>query len=193
MIDLDRFSFAQAEQTVLDDVIVGNCFAFLKKDALAKSDLAWMIQKTGDEQQAGSEPQVVSLLGPGKINLFGLNIKPKRLASLKLRSIVSDKSLYKADSDKINLFVLDPLSMERSLLIRVQANGSDFCKNQVMLDANGAGQLVLRDLPAGEYAIFLESESQASCRFVVAEYRLVPLVASLRSSEMDGQGSLNMV
>lgn len=184
-MNTNRFRLSRPEESknlVDGSVLIGDAFAFLDASALRATSMRWLFKLMG--KKPSGKPQIVSLVGPESVDLFGFTIQPLQFNQLFLQCIVSDKSLYKSEKDTINLLVLKPLAPTSSVSVVVNSAGNPFSKHIVELGKNGEGMLVLKDLPVGEYSVEFEGNSQSTCEFIVAEYRLVPLVASLVKSKM---------
>ena len=117
------------------------------------------------------------MLGPDSVDLLGLSIQPLALEKLVLANVVSDKTLYRSDGNVVRLLITDPLAAGSIASVNVQLNNSLLSQHKVKLDGNGAGFLILADLPVGDCQVSTANNPAARCEFVVAEYRLVPLVA----------------
>ncbi len=180
MPNLERFSISDPAVTP-DDFVFGDCFAFGKTDALARAGYGWL---TRSLKETVNNWQIIPLVGTHPINMFGLTITPQRWLQIDLSSIVSDKSLYRADNNLVHLLVVDPLAANTSQTVQILLNGNSFSRQPVRMGENGEAQLVLRDLPVGEFEVSCEGREKSSCKFTVAEYRLVPLVVSVQTSEM---------
>ena len=187
-MNTNRFRLSRPEESKnLNDksVLIGNAFAYLDASALRASSMRWLFKLMGNKPS--SKPQIVSLVGPESVELFGYTIQPLQFNQLFLQCIVSDKTLYRAEKDTINLLVLKPLAPNSTVSVVVNSSGNPFSKHAVELGKNGEGMLVLKDLPVGEYTVEFEGKTPSPCDFIVAEYRLVPLVASLlKSSVVEG-------
>ena len=166
------------------DILVGKAFAFVGKDAWKKPALAWVSRLLDGDVRA----RVLSLLGPGSVSLPGATAEPSTFAALDLRSVTSDKALYREGRDEVHLFVLDPLAPHDAAVIEIRQGGVELAKHPIVLDARGAAAITLRDLPAGDYvAGFRDAPKDApACAFTVAAYRLVPLVAALVDRRLEG-------
>ncbi len=174
------------------NVIIGNCFAFVKPELFESSAFSWMSKLLG--RKASKNMSIVSLFDPHGVELAGVKIKPANLGKFELYSISSDKSLYKSDEDTVDLLLINPLMAKTSVLVKILQNNTAFMNRYVELGKHGEGKLSLQDLPSGEYEVFFDgsNDRNRSCKFTVAQYRLVPLVASLQSRNMDSDGSLEM-
>lgn len=192
-MDTNRFKVfdRRNNEQALQKIVVGNAFAFLDANVLKESGLSWVAKLFGHE--ASVTPHIVSLMGPEPVELLGVKVSPAS-SRLQLRGIVSDKNLYRQDKDTINLFVFNPMAPNSAVTVLLISVDSVFSRHKVELGANGEGSLKLKDLPSGEYALAFEgAEDDPACDFVVAEYRLVPLVASLLSSQAEAGGKLQVV
>jgi len=184
-MNTNRFRLSRPEESKnLNDqnVLIGEAFAFLDENALKSSSMRWLFKLMG--KKPSGKPQIVSLVGPESVDLFGYTIEPLSVKPLLLQCIVSDKSLYRSEKDTINLLVLKPLAPNSSTEVIVNSSGNPFSKHTVELGHNGEGMLTLTDLPVGEYTVQFETIAQTACEFIVAEYRLAPLVSSLVESKV---------
>ncbi len=172
----------QAAQANSDKIIIGKSFAFVPSEIF--------------DNPGNSGPRkfhIVPLLGPTPVQLPGVEIKPLPL-DITLRSLTCDKSVYRADRDQVNLFVLSPTASVVPLNVEIRGNGAVLSRHQVQSGPHGEAQLKLKNLPVGEYEAAFAGETDAKCNFSVAEYRLVPLVATLvnRVAEKDGRLSVKL-
>lgn len=194
MDDSDRFVRADSfDNNLLQQIKVGQAFVFLPPNVLSHPSLAWVERVIGGASGKRIETKgaIVSLFSRHDLELFGIKIRPTALEKLSLATVTSDKSIYKAEKDTINLLVLNPLTPGVNACVDVFLNDQEFSRHSVRLGEHGEGQLVLRDLPIGDYEIFMEAEKR--CEFTVAEYRLVPLVASILSMETTAQERIKVV
>jgi hypothetical protein len=168
-------------------VIVGKAFVFFPKSAFASATRSWLSQLVW----RGGEPRALTLsrVGTAPLLLPGVKLDPVNLPALSLGVVTSDKALYREGRDEVRLLAVDPLSPGGKAVVEIRANGSDFAKHPVVLNASGAAALDLRDLPVGEYEARLRGAPSKSpaCSFTVAEYRLAPLVASLTERSVSGE------
>ncbi|MDZ4835886.1 MAG: hypothetical protein SGJ27_19075 [Candidatus Melainabacteria bacterium] len=189
-MDMNRFKLSGHISETTKNVMVGKAFAFLDPNVLKDSDLSWLAKMLGHKH---GTPLIVSLAGPESVTLAGVTIAPLKLDEFRLKSIVSDKDLYRQSKDTINLLVLNPTAPRSTATVSLNCNGSVSSRHHVELGENGEGSLKLRDLLVGDYQIFFEGDEKPACDFVVAEYRLVPLVASLTSSSAGPDEQLDVV
>lgn len=190
-MDMNRFKLSgQNSGSTSKNVLIGNAFAFLDSNALKENDLSWLAKLLGHKPGTSL---IVPIAGPGTMALSGLKIAPLKLEQFFLKSIVSDKNLYRHGKDTINLLVLSPTTPNSSVVVLLKCNGAVVSRHEVELGKNGQGSLKLRDLLVGDYQLAFEGKDEAACQFMVAEYRLVPLVASLVSSAVGAADSLEVV
>ncbi len=162
------------------EIIVGEAFAFVGRKALAHPSLAWVGTFAGT---AG--PLVLPLDARGTA-LPGVTVTPATPKRLALRALASDKRLYQENKDPIHLLVVEPEAAEMEVRIEVCLGETVVSKQRVRLDARGCGALLVRDLPAGDYTARFRSHKESTCTFIVAEYRLAPLVARLVDRRLAG-------
>jgi len=170
--------------------MVGKAFLFLEPSAIQASGLSWILKMMG--HKPSGKPQIVSLLGPEPIELFGFRLNSTEISQLFLQSIVCDKPLYRNEKDTISLLVLNLLSPNSSTTVLLRNAGTVFSRHTVQLGANGEGILKLRDLPVGDYDMVFEGQDEAACEFIVAEYKLVPLVAAMKNSKASSKDDLDV-
>ncbi|MBX9669342.1 MAG: hypothetical protein K2X93_17080 [Candidatus Obscuribacterales bacterium] len=189
--DINRFALCEHKgYQGTDDVIVGNAFAFLTSGALSKNGLGWVNRLFSKAQE--QQPQIISLMGDGPIDLMGLTIQPLNIEKLELECVTSDKTLYRAGRDSINLLLIRPSTPNSTAAVALRTGGVVFSRHSIKLGPNGAGQLQLRDLPVGDYEVAFDDKADSCCQFVVAEYRLVPLVASMTKCDSTENGQLDV-
>lgn len=192
MEDSDRFVRSDSfDNNLLQQIMVGQAFVFLPPNVLSHPSLAWVGRVIGSAKRNETKGAIVSLFSRHPLELFGVKIRPAALEKLSLATVTSDKTLYKAERDTINLLVLNPLTPGVNAFVDVFLNDQEFSRHCVRLGEHGEGQLVLRDLPIGDYEIFMEAQKR--CDFTVAEYRLVPLVASVLSMATTSQERIKVV
>jgi hypothetical protein len=192
-MNTNRFKLSSRDETkhlTDQNVIVGEAFAFLDTSALKASGLQWLFKLMG--QSVTSKPHIVSLVGPESVELFGFTISPLKIEPLFLQCIISDKPLYRTEKDSINILVLNPLAPKSTSTVLLRSSGQTFSRHTLDLGANGEGILILRDLPVGEYDMVFEGQTESACQFIVAEYRMAPLVAALTASNMGADGKLHV-
>jgi len=165
-------------------VTIGKAFAFIGRDLLEQPSLQWL--------QPFVEPSairsvIVPLIGVTPIDLPGVRISPVAPPRFAATSVTSDKALYREGSDPVNLLVVDPLGGDREVVLEVELDGTLLTSRALRL-SRGAATAALGDLPAGSYEISVRDapEGAAPCTFIVATYRLSPLVASLDRRSLDG-------
>ncbi len=191
-MDESRFTHKGTSQAKVGEVLVGGAFGFINEGVLVRAGLAWVGAVAG--RQLSTKPQIVSLLGPDKVTIFGEELAPVNLSVLNLSCVTSDKALYQSERDAVKLFVLQPHMCGQECSLVVNLNGSQFSKHTLRLGKHGDGQLVLRDLAVGNYEIFFEGgRDHNSCTFQVAQYKLAPLVASLVQSHLVESDKLQLV
>ena len=178
MDDAARFSKSHgATPDGGQDVIVGKGFAFVAGGLKLPDGLGWLTRMIGATMPKG--PQIISLFGNETIGISGLDIKPTKPDVLKLTSITSDKSLYRSESDPVNLLVLNPLAANCDATLNVNFSGLEYSRHKFTFGTAGEKHIILSKLPVGEFEVFLEDCPDEVCEFSVAEYKLVPLVASM--------------
>lgn len=190
-MDTNRFKLSgQNSGSTNKNVLIGNAFAFLDSNALKDSDLSWLAKLLGHKP---GNSLIVPIAGPGTITLSGLKIAPLKLEQFFLKSIVSDKNLYRHGKDTINLLVLCPTTPNSTVVASLKSSGTVVSKHEIELGRNGEGSFKLRDLLVGDYQLHFDGQEEPACEFMVAEYRLVPLVAALVSSAVGAAESLEVV
>jgi hypothetical protein len=193
---INRYYGAEREQEVQvldwrladqlpDNLILGNAFLFVdlpdpSSDKPVNSLFA-----------ASAGRKVVSRLA-GDLSLPGVLIAKTQLPQLRLRSITSDKSLYRSGSDVVHLLVVDLAARSCERNVRICLNYGEHGRRSVRLDEQGCGTLELRGLEPGDYCIewIDESDDAPRCTFTVAEYQLAPLTARLVERSVSADGKL---
>ena len=169
-----------------DNIIVGSAFAFIKPELFASKQLRWMRSLfKGSPDQAATI--VVPILGPKSVDLPGVSMHKQSCPQLHLRSITTDKMLYQSEADAVHLLIYDPVKRNRKRTLIVRLNEIEHAQHTVTVGGNGEALLILRDLLAGQYSVAFDDETKADlyCQFTVAQYKLVPLVATLVAQETD--------
>ncbi len=189
-MDTNRFKLSGQNSGSNKNVLIGNAFAFLDSNALKDSDLSWLAKLLGHKP---GNSLIVPIAGPGAITLSGVKIAPLKLEQFFLKSIVSDKNLYRHGKDTINLLVLCPTTPNSTVVASLKSSGTVVSKHEIELGRNGEGSFKLRDLLVGDYQLYFDGQEEPACEFMVAEYRLVPLVASMVSSAVGAAESLEVV
>ena len=158
------------------DVIVGRAFVFVQPAAMRRPEVAWVTRMFG----AQAVGRVLPLFAPEALQIFGAEIAPVSLA-MRLESVTSDRAVYRAERDVVRLLVVRPMLAGTVAVLEVSADGAPRTDRAVCLDAHGTGLVELRDLPTGDYEVRLRGQEATvpPCSFVVAEYRLAPLVACM--------------
>ena len=192
MTDRAEITNWELSQSMGSHVTVGSSFAFVKGDLFKTSAFSWLQNLIG--KQASNKINIIHLFKPEGIEIAGVKISPTKIDRLELCSITSDKSLYKADSDTVDLFLLNPVKANQNVIATVLCNGALYAHRNVDLGTHGQGKLTLQDLPAGEYEVLFEGSTNNSryCKFTVAQYKLVPLVAELKERSLGANSQLEM-
>lgn len=174
------------------NIIVGNNFAFLKPEFFKSSGLDWLNRVFNKNETR--KTKVLHLFQREGTEIGGLKLSSTLPDELSLQSITSDKSLYKAGQDTVDLLVLDLSSAGSERHIVIQQNGNLYLQRSVELGKQGEAKLSLNDLPAGDYEVFFEgcNRKNSYCRFTAAEYKLVPLVAELLERELESDNLLHL-
>lgn len=169
-----------------DRAHLGRGFFFLLDGALTGSVRSWLDYLVPDERREQS--RVVPLFGEGGIDLPGVYLSQLTPPDLHLASLTSDRQLYRADEDAVELFVFHPFFEGDELELQVRMNDADFRSRTVELDDLGCADLALHDLPVGEYEVqFADAPDETpACTFTVAEYQLSGLVARVAAQDFDG-------
>lgn len=163
---------------------IGKLFAFFD-DSLFQGDgaLAWVDTFVG--QRRG--PRLISLLDVEGTRLPGVRHDALEL-KLELGVLLSDKELYREGHDTVHLSVLDPLRPSMDCEVVLELQGSEFRSLPVRLNCHGMATVPLSHLPVGQYSARFKGQEQAHpLQFTVAEYRLVPLVATMLNKSFQSQ------
>lgn len=172
-----------------ENVVIGEAFAFLSSKCFEQPGLSWLARLFGKEKVHRN--QILSLLSPELMELPGVSIAPGEVPQMHLSSITSDRDLYRNENDNVHLLVINALLPKGLATVNLFLNNQEYSEHSVDLDKNGAGQLVLRDLPVGDYKVKFPFDSdETACGFTVAEYKLVPLVASMVNKVSTGDDNL---
>ena len=174
-----------------ENIIVGQAFAFLSENFFKSPSMSWASTLFGKDSV--KKKKILPLVGRNPIELPGLSISPLSIPKLNLQSVTSDKELYEAEKDIVNLLVLSILNKNSSIKLIVLLNGQSYSNHTLELDNEGAAHLILRDLPVGQFEVcFEEDDSDFNCKFTVAEYKLVPLVASIAEKKSIASDKLEL-
>ncbi|MFN8608090.1 MAG: hypothetical protein U0931_11205 [Vulcanimicrobiota bacterium] len=158
-------------------VFVGEHFAFFPPNCLEGGELNWLHQTF---PEASALPaRVLPLWSREAVELPGATHEGMDRLAAATAVLACDKQIYETMRDTVHLQVADPYHPGRRAVIKVRIDGADAHTIPIVLDRNGCGEALLTHLPAGNYTAQVVTETEASpeCSFVVAEYRLVPLVA----------------
>jgi len=174
-MSMDQFSDIARRMRVSSDTILektglktwlGNNFLFIKEDSQI--------------------PQIIPLTGSKPVEIYGASVEPSEFPELELKTIWTDKMIYRENRDAVNLFICDILSGNTTAQIRIMLNDNEYLTKNAELDIYGCAAVMLRDLPAGNYRVeFVNiSEDSPSCTFSVVEYKLAPLTAALLNKHL---------
>jgi hypothetical protein len=177
--------YNQVEQ-IKKHLWVGQAFVFLSRKAFAGRSFAWLrhLEVAGS---TADDMMVMPLLGARAVELPGVSLGPVKLEALNLRSLTSDKMVYQARKETVNILLFDAHNAGKRVDLDLRHNGQRYRTLTEQLDAAGAGHLLLHDLPPGEYDLSFNAEDNPDyfCRFSVAEYKLAPLVSSIIDQQYD--------
>lgn len=160
---------------------LGDHFAFFSENCLEGSQLNWVTHLVGSL----SHPRrVVPLWSLTAVELPGATHFGADRLAVGTAVVTADKDLYQTMTDRVHLALVDPYHPGRRAQLKLKLEGNDYQTYPVLFDEHGAGEVIVTHLPSGNYAAELvtETETGPACRFRVAEYRLVPLVARLAES-----------
>ena len=172
-------------------VWLGKRFIFADLDAVEDiSNCQWI---NGLEEHLIGRKAIVSLDKSGTYSLNKIKVTPAPIGELKLASISSDRRIYRSDQDKIHLFIAAPRQKLSSLNVWLFESGRVYDEYSIKLDEFGLGQVAIAELPAGNYTAAIDEASDGkwrrtndvNCEFSVCDYKLVPLVANLKSFSID--------
>ncbi len=128
------------------------------------------------------EPSVVFLGVPGTFcRQVPVLVRPTPPKLPPIRAVFSDKMLYREGDDTVHIAVHAPGLRSASLVLLL--NGEKVATPTVELDKNGLGIYQLRDPVAGGYEVRLD---ESASTFIVAAYKLAPLTATLKHTEISG-------
>ena len=189
----DRIQVLNRElaRSFADKALFGEAFLFLPAGSMNQSGFDWL--KTLVGQETLKQNKIIPLVGDQARELPGLSIQTTTLPQLSLTSVTSDRELYRAGDDDTHLLVVS-LNSDKQVRLTVLLNEQEYSKVSVDINKHGLGHLSLKDLPTGSYSVSLhdESDEEFCCRFTVAEYRLVPLIASILDRKREEADSLRI-
>lgn len=165
-----------------DLALLGNWFAFLKPEWLARSGMDTLLASSGIGQAV---PKPSILFRGQKISLPGATIEEKVLPGAKLLSLTSDKALYRANRDTVRLLIAAPRQPGAEIKLSLRLSGNPYAEYPLTLDEYGLALWSMQGLPEGEYEARIEDGE--ICRFEVAEYRLAALNAELVNQSLQGE------
>lgn len=167
-------------------VQVGDHFAFFEGDCLASTELEWLHQWIAPPSPS---QRVVPLQMAGPVALPGARHHGGPPVTLGSAVLTSDKTIYETFRDTVHLLVSDPCQRGRKAVVEIRLEGNLYQRQPLVLNDQGLGPIQLTHLPAGNFSatVITETETSPTCDFVVAEYRLVPLVAHFLERQADGQ------
>ena len=120
------------------------------------------------------------------LELAGMTLAPRPRAFDPLATVVTDRDLYRAERDTVYLFCAVASSVERPRLV-IEVNSTSLTERELSVD-KGVAIETLSMLVPGSYSAQLEVSGKRvgqPASFTVAEYRLAPLSARLRSHRLD--------
>ena len=151
--------------------ILGQSFLFLDRTKL--KDL-W--------QQLGTSPteekSILSLWGKEHIDVVGCQVKGWSIPEVPIAAITSDKMIYTAGKDIMNLLVVYVGKADEIVEISIEHNGQSYANVPVMLNEVGMGVYRMAELYPGKYTVSLDG-TPIRATFDVAEYQLAPFWAKL--------------
>jgi hypothetical protein len=166
-------------QTLSQHFEIGSMFAFLT-EGLVRS-FPWM-GKLGLEKERLVLPYLRE-----ELRLPGKTIQLTELGAQPLASVTCDKALYSPDQT-VSIFVYAPYLADLPVDLVMEHNGDVDGTRTVQLDKHGVAEVQLQSLRPGSCQAYLYGQDPeiSGCKFSVAVFRLVPLVASLASRRMEG-------
>lgn len=173
------FVSEEENMKVIEEIKIGNAFAFIDKDCLDHPQVTSMLQLLGIS--SNPNPTICSLLGEGEVDLFGRKLdRFQLLKKLNLSALTTDKMIYQHGRDQVTLVAAISGRAVDQVLIDL------YCQNQLIdtlsariVHGSRNGHLAIRklyDLAPGEYKAVL-SGTKCEALFTIAEYQLAPLTA----------------
>lgn len=162
------------------NIFIGNQFAFVRGVGLDKETLASL--SLGDPTEVHTIPLCPDT--PKKIG--SLIARAQAIEAVALNSISTDKKLYRPSED-VHLLIARSGKPNLETQIVFFESGQESFRRTVLLNSAGVGELMLSQLPVGNYkAEFADLADESDPpRFVVAEYRLAPLVAEVQNFRIE--------
>jgi hypothetical protein len=179
---LVRISDFELVNKLGDLVLLGKWFAFLKPGWLARSGMEALLATAGIAQSA---PKPAILFRGQEQTLPGATLAARNLPGPDLRSLTSDKALYRANRDTVRLLIAAPGWTGATFKLSLRLNNNPYAEYSVLLDEFGLALWSMEGLPEGEYEASINSD--VICRFEVAEYRLAALNAELATRSLEGE------
>ena len=165
-------------------VTIGSAFVFADTRELNDGDLNEFLVSSVSQDQSGI--QILPIIGQ-EVEIAGIKVVTE-IPTLHLRSITSDKSIYYEGRDEIKLLVLDLFNPGNKTTIKLRSGDEEVEEQSVYLNEYGMAELTLHNLPISPYSVdFTNASSKTpACTFLVAEYKLVPLVGRLNNRSLNG-------
>lgn len=167
-------------------LFLGSAFAFVMNENKDPST-----DKQDEPSTTPASTSIHTLIRPTSLELPGCRIIPTTLESFQCGAIASDKALYQDDNDVVRLLVWFPNQAEVLVEVDITSRGTTIRTCQVQLDSQGMGTTEVTNLSTGSYEATLTGQQSldVQCKFTVATYRLAPLNAHLRSSQLHNNGA----
>jgi len=151
--------------------ILGHSFLFLDRTKL--EDL-WQHLGTSPTE----EKSILSLWGKENIDVVGCQVKGWSIPEIPIAAITSDKIIYTAGKDIVNLLVVYVGKANEIVEILIEHNEQLYANVPVMLNEVGMGVYRMAELYPGKYTVSLDGTS-IRATFDVAKYQLAPFWARL--------------
>lgn len=187
---IDVHDHAQASQARAGTA-VGQRFAFLSGERQVRP-VGRLARLMGLGRGSDATRRVIPLLSE-PVSLPGMSLTPEPLDLQPLFALITDRDLYRAEQDTVNVFLAMPAPSAGMRLI-VENAGQIFSERPLELEQldvlreHGLHLEPLAMLLPGDYSVQLAIGNQRLGRpatFTVAEYTLAPLSGRLRAHSLD--------
>jgi hypothetical protein len=171
-----------------DAASLGRGFCFIQPGALGASLPGWMRAMLPEDE--ANKARIVPLFAEEPVELPGVVVEPTSWRALQLRTVTSDRALYRENDDVVELLLYAPYQQSGEGFIEIERNGAGFGRRPYRTDEFGLATTSLSGLPAGRYSVsFHDSPDDAPpCEFTVAAFRMAGLTATLVHRELrDGR------
>ncbi|WP_158265051.1 general secretion pathway protein GspE [Blastopirellula marina] len=176
-------------------VFVGQEFAFIDFSDRDLREVAFADKLLAELSFNEGERCVVPIRSDRMLTLPGIAIRAAAVPKLSLRSLTTDRDLYRRDVDTVHALVVDLDAPDSEVSLVVISAGAEFDRRVVRLNSEGVAIVKFGELPTGSYKLIRGASTyladilpeQDVCSFTVAGFEFAPLVATLEQVQLLGQ------